>query len=42
MEALRRAAPQGGLTCTSCLRNWPHFDSLHEDLAFAALMGDMP
>ena len=30
IAALRKAAPQGGLTCTHCLRMWPHWDNLRE------------
>ena len=38
IAALRRAASQGGLTCTWCLRLMPHFDSLRDNAAFEALI----
>ena len=38
MAALRRASSQGGLTCTFCLRRFPHFDNVRDDPDFAKLV----
>jgi len=38
IEALRRAASQGGLTCIWCLRLMPHFDNLRDNVAFETLI----
>ena len=40
MTALRNAASEGGLTCTHCLHNFPHYDSLRDDPAFNLLIAD--
>jgi len=38
VSTLLEATPKGGLTCTSCLRNWPHFDSLRAYPEFEAFV----
>ncbi len=40
MAAMRRAVLPGGVNCTWCLHNYPHFDSLRGDAAFTALIAE--
>jgi hypothetical protein len=38
--ALRNAAPQGGLTCTHCVRMWPHWDNLRDHAEFNRVLDE--
>ena len=41
VAALRHAAPQGGLTCTHCVRMWPHWDNLRGDPEFDRVLAEV-
>jgi len=41
IAALRRAAPQGGLTCSHCVRMWPHWDNLRDEPEFHRVLDDV-
>ncbi len=40
VDALRRSAQRGALNCLWCLRTYPQFDSLRDDLEFVSLLED--
>jgi hypothetical protein len=40
IAALRNAAPQGGLTCTHCVRMWPYWDALRDKPEFNQVLDD--
>jgi TolB-like protein len=39
--ALRNAALQGVVTCTQCVRMWPHWDSLRDETEFNLVLDDV-
>ncbi|MEE8527306.1 MAG: tetratricopeptide repeat protein [Gammaproteobacteria bacterium] len=41
VAALRHAAPQGGLTCTHCVRMWPHWENLRGDPEFDRVLAEV-
>ncbi len=41
IAALRHAAPQGGLTCTHCVRMWPHWDNLRGEPEFDRVLAEV-
>ena len=40
VRALRQDAADGGLSCTVCLRVWPHFDPVRDDAVFKAFVAE--
>jgi len=41
IAALRNAAPQGGLTCSHCVRMWPHWDNLRGEPEFERVLDEV-
>jgi len=41
IAALRHAAAQGGLSCTHCVRTWPHWDSLRGNSDFEQVIAEV-
>jgi len=40
ITALRNASAQGGLTCTFCVRMWPHWDNLRDNPEFIQILDE--